>query len=97
MGPYTAMCVRWFLAQQQVTELFHPLYSPDLVPADFFHFPRLKLTLKGNRFSNTSNTQAAVTMELNTFSKEDFFKRFQHLYERYEKRFVDDGNYFKRQ
>ncbi|GFQ67266.1 hypothetical protein TNCT_133661 [Trichonephila clavata] len=69
MDPRTTMCVRRFLGQQQVTELFHPPYSPDLVPADFFLFPRLKWALKGHRFSNTSDIQAAVTKELNIVSK----------------------------
>ncbi|GFY51839.1 uncharacterized protein TNIN_84271 [Trichonephila inaurata madagascariensis] len=62
--PHTAMCVRRFLAQQQVTELFHPPYYPDLSPEDFFLFPLLKLALKEHRFSNPSNIQAAVTKEL---------------------------------
>ncbi|GFV85506.1 uncharacterized protein TNCV_3773301 [Trichonephila clavipes] len=34
--PHTAMCVRRFLTQQQVTELSHPPYSPGLAPADSF-------------------------------------------------------------
>ena len=28
----------------------HPPYSPDLAPADFFLFPKLKTTLRGHRF-----------------------------------------------
>jgi hypothetical protein len=31
-------------------ELSHLPYSPDLAPADFFLFPKLKTTLKGHRF-----------------------------------------------
>ncbi|GFV34457.1 cytochrome P450 4V2 [Trichonephila clavipes] len=40
--PHLVMCVRRFLAQQQ---LFHPPYSPDLAPKDFFLFPLLILGL----------------------------------------------------
>jgi histone-lysine N-methyltransferase SETMAR len=39
-----------FLAREQVTVLRHPSYSPDLAPADFFLFPKLKSQLKGKRF-----------------------------------------------
>ncbi|GFR04098.1 hypothetical protein TNCT_735101 [Trichonephila clavata] len=52
---HNAMCVRRFLTQYHVTELFHPPYSPDLVPEDIFPFLKLKLALKGHRFSNTSD------------------------------------------
>ncbi|GFY59892.1 mariner Mos1 transposase [Trichonephila inaurata madagascariensis] len=89
------MCVTRFLAQQQVTYLFPPPYSPDLAPANFFLFPRLKSTLKKHRFSNTLDIQAAFTKKLNTVSKEDFFKSFQHLYERCQKCIVDGRNYFE--
>ena len=95
--PHTAICVRRFLAQQQVTELLHPPYSPDLAPADFFLFPRLKLALKGNRFSSISDIQAAVTKELKTVSKGDFFKSFKDMYERCQKCIVAGGNYFEGQ
>jgi hypothetical protein len=36
----------------------HPPYSPDLAPADFFLFPKLKTTLKGRHF------QTIVTLSL---------------------------------
>jgi len=31
-----------FLATKQITVLEHPAYSPDLVPNDFFLFPKVK-------------------------------------------------------
>ncbi|GFR32434.1 hypothetical protein TNCT_78111 [Trichonephila clavata] len=92
MDPHTAMCVRLFLAQQQV---FYPPYSSHLEPDDVFLFPRLNMALEGQRFSNISNIQAAVSKELNTVSKKDFLKSVQHLYERSRKSFVDGGNYFE--
>ena len=57
-------------------------YFPDLVLADFFLFLRLK---------------AAVIKELNTVSKEGFFKSFENLYELYQKCTVDSRNHFERQ
>uniref|UniRef100_A0A670JLM1 Mos1 transposase HTH domain-containing protein n=1 Tax=Podarcis muralis TaxID=64176 RepID=A0A670JLM1_PODMU len=41
----------------EVTELSHPPYSPNLVPPDFFLFPKLKFALKGHRFFNISHFQ----------------------------------------
>ncbi|KYN16274.1 hypothetical protein ALC57_11485, partial [Trachymyrmex cornetzi] len=32
------------------------LYSPNLIPNDFFLFPRLKVRLGGHRFSSNENT-----------------------------------------
>jgi len=48
--------MREFLATKQITVLEHPPYSPDLVPKDFFLFPKIKEILKGRR----SNTMAAL-------------------------------------
>ena len=38
----------------------HPSYSPDLVPSDFWLFPKLKGTLKGQHFSSDVEVEAAV-------------------------------------
>ena len=47
-----AMSVREFLATKQITVLEHPAYSPDLVPTDFFLFPKIKEILKGRHFDD---------------------------------------------
>jgi len=36
---HTALSVREFLANKQITVLEHPAYSPDLAPSDFFSVP----------------------------------------------------------
>ena len=43
-------------------ELLHPPYSPDLAPADFFLFPKLKTTLKGRRFQTIEEIQENATI-----------------------------------
>jgi transposase len=57
--------VREVLAGKQITVLEHPLYSPDLVPSEFFLFPKIKKILKRRHFDDTddirSNTTAALT------------------------------------
>ena len=53
-----------FLATKQKTVLENHAYSPDLVPNDFFLFPKIKEILKGRHFDYTddirSNTRAAL-------------------------------------
>jgi hypothetical protein len=69
--------VREFLAQNKITTLPHPPYSPDLAPCDFILFPKLKTHLKGHNFGTVENVQAAATRALNNISSEDFL----HCYE----------------
>jgi hypothetical protein len=38
----------------------HTSYIPDLAPSDFWLFPKLKETLKGNHFSMDAEVEAAV-------------------------------------
>ncbi|GBM58985.1 hypothetical protein AVEN_216720-1 [Araneus ventricosus] len=48
--PHRNLIVKMYLARHSVTTLEHLPYSPDLAPADFHLFPRLKMKLKGHRF-----------------------------------------------
>ena len=43
-----------FLASEKVKVLNHSPYSPDLIPCDFFLFPRLKKMLSGNKYTSSS-------------------------------------------
>jgi hypothetical protein len=42
-----------FLVTHKMAVISHQLYSPDLIPCDFFLFPKMKLKLKGCRFDTT--------------------------------------------
>jgi len=70
-----------FLAQNNITMLPHPPYSPDLAPCDFFIIPKLKTDLKEHDFGTVENVQAAATKALNNISSEDFL----HCYEEWQK------------
>ena len=48
---HTSMLVREFLAKNKTVIMPQPPYSPDLAPADFFLFPKLKTPMKGKRFA----------------------------------------------
>jgi hypothetical protein len=43
-----SLLIREFVVKHETTVVPQPPYSPDLVPADFFLFPKLKSTLKGS-------------------------------------------------
>jgi hypothetical protein len=43
---HQAASVCQFLTQKKVTTIYHPPYSPDLSPPDYFLFPKLKIKSK---------------------------------------------------
>ena len=47
-----AIIVNEFLAKNSTNIIEQPPYSPDMAPADFFLFPKFKLTLRGTRFQS---------------------------------------------
>ncbi len=78
---HTVMVIHKFLAKKHIKVLSHPPYSPDLTPADYFLFPKLKKEL------------GAFTMTQEEFKKEwegvqrrvsrkEFAKAFVRWYER---------------
>ncbi|KOC62535.1 Putative uncharacterized protein FLJ37770, partial [Habropoda laboriosa] len=71
-----------FVAEKSVTIITHPPYSPDLAPADFFLFLKIKLPMKGTCYEDVRTIQYAVTVELNAITHEVFPKAYQRLCER---------------
>jgi hypothetical protein len=49
------------MTPKNVTTLYHPLYSPDLSPPDYFLFPKLKMKLKGLHFVEVLEIREAET------------------------------------
>ena len=49
-----------FLESEKVTVLWHPPYSPDLVPCNYFLFPKLKYHLSGRRYNSRNALESAV-------------------------------------
>jgi hypothetical protein len=43
------------------TAVSHPSFSPDLALSDFWLFPKLKKTLKGQHFSSDAEVEAVVS------------------------------------
>ncbi|UYV84152.1 hypothetical protein LAZ67_X001346 [Cordylochernes scorpioides] len=91
---HRAIIVRDYLVKHSVSVLPHPSYSPDIAPCDFFFFPKLKMTLKGRRFSSSSEVIENATVELNKFGKIDFELAFQQLFSCWKKCVDNQGSYF---
>lgn len=82
-----------FLVKKQIPVIAHPPYSPDLAPADFFLFLRLKLRMKRERYEDVIDIQSNMTRELKAISKEAFQKSFQWLRERAQRCIDVQGDY----
>jgi histone-lysine N-methyltransferase SETMAR len=73
---HKAASVCQFLTRKNVTTLYHPPYSPDLSPPDYFLFPKLKMKLKGLHFVDVAEIQGAVTDEVKKVQKRGIFSTF---------------------
>jgi len=92
---YNAAIVKKFLANRNVAVLHHPPYSPDLAPANYFLFPKLKFSLKGWHFQTVKKIQCAVTRKFNNISKTAFLEGMKKLKERANKCIDQWGMYFE--
>ena len=92
---HDALRVREFLAKNSITKMDHLPYSSDLVPCDFWLFPKLKNALKGQRFAGLSDIERNVKMLLRGIPENDFqncFWQWQHLLM---KCIASQGEYFE--
>ena len=53
-----------FLVKHQITQVIQPLYSPYLVPYNFWIFPKWKSPLKGKRFQSIDEIQENMMGQL---------------------------------
>ncbi|GFG37441.1 hypothetical protein Cfor_07169 [Coptotermes formosanus] len=67
----------------------------DLVPCDFFLFPKLKTHLKGHHFGTVENVQAAATRALNNISSEHFLHCYEQWQQRWNRCIRSQGAYFE--
>jgi histone-lysine N-methyltransferase SETMAR len=83
------------LRKKNITLLSHPPYSPDLAPADYFLFPKLKKELAGNTMTQEDFKKAWEGV-LRGVSKDESVKAFVRCFERCEKCIRLDGNYVEK-
>jgi len=92
---HTAKVVRDFLAKNHIQLLEHPPYSPDLAPADFFLFPKLKRELAGITMTQEEFKKKWEGV-LRTLSKDDYARAFTRWLERCEKCIRINGDYVEK-
>ena len=92
---HNATIVKKFLANRNVAFLHHPPYSPDLAPAHYFLFPKLKCSLKGSHFQTVEEIQRAMTRGLTNISKTAFMEGMKKLKERGNKCIDQGGMHFE--
>jgi len=84
-----------YLAKHQTSVVPHPPYSPDVAPADFFLFPKLKTTLKGCHFQTIDNIQENAITELHAITESAFQEAFQQWKKRWERCIASRGDCFE--
>jgi len=92
---HASLLIRSYLAKHQTAVLSHPPYSPDLAPADFFLFPKLKSTLKGRRFQTMEEIQENAIRELRAITESAFQEAFQQRKKYSERCIASRWDYFE--
>lgn len=92
---HAANVVTHFLINHLISRICHPPYSPDLAPANFFLFPKLKLVVKGRFFEDFPAIQTSCTENLRAIPLEKFQKSFQSMYDRENTCIVRGGDYIE--
>jgi len=89
------LIVAEFLASIGVATMPQPPYSPDLAPADFFLFPRIKAALKGKRWGKVERVKKAATDCLLGVPDDAFQGAFDNWVKRWNKCVNAGGEYFE--
>lgn len=92
---HKALHTRARLNETGIKVLQQSPYSPDLAPADFFLFPRLKHVLRRVRFRNLEQFKDRVSLILCSIPAAKFAQAFQDMKLRWEKCVLYEGRYFE--
>ncbi len=93
---HTSFKVTNFLVRHGISCVSQPPYSPDLAPADFWIFPKLKSRLKGERFTSITEIQTVTKQAIRALPPDEFRQCFQQFWvNRWKKCVQNDGSYFE--
>lgn len=92
---HSALLIRDYCTKNGMTVIPQPPYSPDLAPADFFLFPKLKRPMKGKRFQSVDEIKEKSLEQLNSISQDEFSGSFTQWKHRWEKCIASQGEYFE--
>jgi len=74
----------------------HPLYSSDLVPSDFYLFPKLKEFMKGRRFADDKDDICMANGWLEDEDQKFFYSGIRALEKRLTKCISVEGDYVEK-
>jgi len=89
-----ALLIPEFLKKHEKTVVRRPSYSPDLAPAYFYLFSKLKSSLKGRRFQKVEEIEENSIRDLRAVPQNTFQDAFQHWKKRWERCIKSGGEYF---
>lgn len=92
---HTALLIQEFLALNSIPVISQPSYSPDLSPANFFLFPRLRWMLKGQQFKTRTEIETKSLEALYTIPISAFQAAFKDWKKRFKKCIKVEGAYFE--
>jgi transposase len=81
---HSSLQVLQFSAPEGISAMDHPPYSPDLAPADFWLFPKLKSVLNGKRFSDAEDIKLSVKKILADIPVQNFKNHFEQWLKHWE-------------
>ena len=95
---YTNKCLYRYIRGFTMTSLkFTVVYSPDLAPSDFWLFPNLKETLKGQHFFlSDAEVEAAVRKWISSKPETFFINGLEKWIERVKKCMAINGDYVEK-
>jgi len=92
---HTARSVADFMAKHRFKLVEHPPYSPDLAPADFFLFPKVKAMLAGQHLED-DGVKVAWEGVTGSIGGEDWLAAFNAWARRCDRCIERDGNYVEK-
>ena len=94
--PHCSAQTQAAMTSLKFTAVPHPPYSPDLAPPDFWLFPKLKETLKGQHFSSDAEVEADVRKWISSQPETFFMDRMNKWIEWLKKCVVVNGDCFEK-
>ena len=79
------LLIREFFMKHEATVVSQPPHSPDLAPADFFLFPKLKPSLKGRRFQAVEKIEENSLRDLRAIPQNTFQDALQNWKKHWER------------
>ena len=91
---HTALVLRDHFIKNSTHIVPQPMYSPDLVPCDFWLFPKLKRPLRGTRFESIDEMKAKSKKALMAIPEKNYLTCFENWKRRAYKCISSRGDYF---